>query len=125
MRALIPIFMLAAGCATDITRHGYPVELVPDHGAPSLRVTEAVPLDLAAGRADQPLEAGARWDPVGTIPDGVVYRSHEDLLQVHTGHAYEAWIVVRDGWLMGVYLPVQDLYLELDSPRTLPMEILP
>jgi hypothetical protein len=53
------------------------------------------------------LRQGTRWQLFGTLKEGDVYRSPDQVLTVEGYNVHEAYLVVRDGWLIGFYLPVE------------------
>lgn len=61
------------------------------------------------------LRKGTRWDCVGSIMQGVVYKSKDQVLTVEASNIYEANIVVLSNKLVGFYLPVEHTFSPLDS----------
>jgi len=82
-----------------------------------------IELELSSGRVRAPLAAGSHWKAVGTIPEGTVYRPLDHLLQVHTGHSYEAYLVCSQGQILGVYLPVEDSFVEAEQVIPVQLEV--
>lgn len=124
MKRLMTVLFLTAlaSCATDITKKARPVELVETSSGETIELAEEVSIRLVQGSAGKPLEAQTTWESVGTIPEGTVYRPLDSLLQVRTGHAYEAYIVLAEQQLVGVYLPVEDSFVEAKKPIPVKLE---
>jgi hypothetical protein len=120
---LIPAILaaLTASCATDIGRVGEPVVLGAVREEHVLLLTTEVRPELDGVRLSGPLRPGQVWHAAGDLPEGTAYRCAEAALQVNARHVHEAWIVVREGWLVALYLPVEGLLLTLESPRQLPL----
>jgi len=53
------------------------------------------------------LRAGTRWNLFGTLNEGDVFRSPDQVLTVEGYNVHEAYLIVKDGWLVGFYLPVE------------------
>ncbi len=93
-------------------------------GAGSFRLEDEAAIDLGTGFS-RTLRRGTRWEPVGRIPEGDVYRTRDQVLTVEASHVYEAYIVVASGKLVGFYLPVQRTFSPLPDPLTLATAPLP
>ncbi len=68
-----------------------------------------VPLRLATGY-ERTLKRGSQWTRVGQVEQGDVLRPYQHVLTVEGSHIHEAWLVVRDGKLVGFYLPAERAY---------------
>ena len=53
------------------------------------------------------LRTGTRWQLFGTLREGEVYRSPDQVLTVEGYNVHEAYLIVKDGALVGFYLPVE------------------
>lgn len=85
--------------------------------APRVLAKEAgVTLDTGYTRT---LKAGSRWRAVGTLDQGDVYRPVGDVFTVEGAHIHEAWLVVRNGMLVGFYLPAEHDYSPLGATASL------
>ena len=107
------ILLLAAGCASEVVRN--PAVLSPAGGAarPQLEIAQDTDVQASAGY-NRVLPAGSRWQLVGTIPEGDVYRRANGVFTVEGAHVHEAYLVVAGDRLVGFYLPVEKAY----SPAT-------
>jgi hypothetical protein len=114
---------LAASCATDIESHAQPAALVEKQAGEVYQLRNQVVLELVIGRVREPLPAGSHWKAVGTIVDGNVFKPLDHLLQVHTGHSYEAYLVCSEGQIVGVYLPVEDSLVKVRRPIPIVLEV--
>lgn len=80
------------------------------------------PISLAAGRSfvlseeaecsigtgyGRTLRKGTTWQLFGTLREGEVYRSPDQVLTVEGYNVHEAYLIVKDGALVGFYLPVE------------------
>ena len=105
-------------CAT--VRHS-PARLqpLPLSGQPAPRVLARetrITLDTGYTRT---LKADGRWWAAGTVDQGDVYRPVGDVFTLEGAHIHEAWLVVRDGVLVGFYLPAEHGYSPLGATAPL------
>lgn len=126
---LLWVACLFAACAADIEKHTRPTRFLGT--APHetrWRCAEELRIAVAKGRLDR-VQAASEWSLVGELPEGRVLRPLDAPLQVKTGHAYEAYLVVAgeltSARVVGVYLPVQDAFLEAREPTPIPLEEIP
>jgi len=118
--ALGALLSLAPACAFDLVRvRQEPVVLgTQSVGRPSWTLTEKVSARIGTGYTTK-LESGTRWTHVGSIPQGEVYRTTDQIVTVVGPNVFEAQIVVRDGALVGFYLPVERTFTPASEPREL------
>jgi len=74
-----------------------------------------------SGGYERTLKKHTRWECVGQVTQGQVYRTRDQVLTVEASHVYEANIVVSSGHLVGFYLPVERTFSPLDAPILLPV----
>ena len=65
------------------------------------------------------LKAGSQWRAAGTVDQGDVYRPVGDVFTIEGANIHEAWLVVRDGTLVGFYLPAEHGYSALRATAPL------
>lgn len=65
------------------------------------------------------LKAGSSWRTVGTVDQGDVYRPVGDVFTLEGANIHEAWLVVRNGTLVGFYLPAEHGYSPLGATAPL------
>jgi hypothetical protein len=65
------------------------------------------------------LRKDTRWDPVGRLVEGVVYRSQDQTLTLECSNVFEAYLVVAEQRLVGFYLPVEKGFSPLGEPTQL------
>lgn len=114
---------LLAACAFDVvhvTQNPARLESVR-LGIGAFRLEKEVTVDLGTGFT-RVLRKGTRWEPVGHIAEGDVYRTRDQVLTVEASHIYEAYIVVTTGKVVGFYLPVQKSFARLPEAKALAME---
>ena len=128
--------LLDVGCAApDYANSTQAAQLQPEVGAPYL-LSHPVSMDLPGGFSGDDLAPGTHWLQVGTIAQGSVYKLNESTTariiyqlygnapihyankQVPTlytiragGETCEAYIVVKDNVMTGLYLPDKSLYV--------------
>lgn len=123
-RLLLPacfasLLVLMAGCAV----HQVPATLTPVAGAePRQRIVVApVEIRLPTGYT-RTLRAASAWRFAGNLPQGEVYRPVGDVFTLEGAHIHEAYLVLRDGSLVGFYLPAERAFSPLDKALPIPFQ---
>lgn len=112
------ITLFLAACAPPVTQ--LPTQLMPGMGK-SFRLTREVEADISTGRSTT-LRAGTRWELVGTVSMGEVYRTRDQVVTVRGDGVHEGYIVVREGTLVGFYLPVERAFCPVAQSQPLAIE---
>lgn len=60
------------------------------------------------------LFVGTRWDYVGEVSHGRVFRSKDSVFSLQGANSHEAYLVVRDKKLVGFYLPGEKSWSALE-----------
>jgi hypothetical protein len=95
--------LLLESCAPVVVQE--PTQLTPAVGK-GFRLTQAAEVALATGYSTT-LRADTTWQLVGTVPQGEVYRTRDQVVTLEGAHIHEGYIVVDQGPLVGFYLPVE------------------
>jgi hypothetical protein len=113
-------FVLLHACAFDIVHiKQMPAQL--EASSPtgrSFELDSAATVHLDTGYV-RVLKKGTRWTCIGTIPEGDVYRTKDQVLTIEGSNIHEAYIVVKSQNLVGFYLPVEMTFSPLSSPMAL------
>ena len=114
---LMACLLMMSACAFNVRiMHKSPAQLVPE--PPSEQVwtlTTGTPAILPVGRATT-LKGGTLWRRIGRIEEGDVMRTKDQVVFVEASNSYQADIVVRDGKLVGFYLPVDLAFAPCSPP---------
>lgn len=62
------------------------------------------------------LKSGTVWNFVGTISEGDVFKTKDQILTIEGSNIFEAYIVVLSKKLIGFYLPVENTFSPLGDP---------
>ena len=101
--AIVWVGLLCAGCAPEIVRTAIPyVQKTDVKEAIQLTKSTTIPNYSGAGTT---LFIGTRWDHVGEVAHGKVYRSKDSVFFLRGANTHEAYLVIRDKKLVGFYLP--------------------
>ena len=87
----------------------------------SFQLEQEVTVDPGQGYKRK-LKQGTKWDYVGTVSYGDVFKSKDQILTVEASNIHEAYIVISSGKLVGFYLPVERSYSPLGDPQILYMK---
>ena len=108
---------LLAACAFDVVKLDHlPATLAPPHAAAhsfALRTPAKVELSTGYSRT---LNAGTVWHPAGSLPEGGVFKTQDQVLTIEGSNIHEAYIVVKGARLVGFYLPGNGTYSPLEPP---------
>jgi len=98
--------LLFGGCAFNVvTLHANPTTLTPSAEVePRYILQSPIRTELVSGWAT-PLRAATRWQKIGQITEGEVFRTKDQVLTVEASNLYQADIVVKDGNIVGYYIP--------------------
>lgn len=110
--------VLLVSCAPMVVQE--PAQLTPGAGK-SFRLTRAVEAVLSTGYSTT-LRASTRWELVGAITQGEVYRTKDQIVTVQGAHIHEGHVVVRQGALVGFYLPVELTFAPVTTSTPLSIE---
>jgi hypothetical protein len=106
---------LVGSCAPVVVQE--PTQLTPAIGK-SFRLTQAAEAALTTGYSTT-LRANTTWQLVGTVPQGEVYRTRDQIVTLEGAHIHEGYIVVDQGALVGFYLPVERTFSPVTPPKRL------
>ena len=112
------VAMLLASCAPSVLQE--PTQLAPGAGK-SFRLTRAAEVGLSTGYSTT-LRANTRWELVGTIMQGEVYRTKDQVVTLEGEHIHEGYIVLKEGALVGFYLPVERTFSPVTPAKRLSIE---
>lgn len=118
------LVILVSGCAFNLAD----VEYSPAQFQPMTEGGRAFTLSTNVKLTDTPcwygreLRQNTRWEYTGSVTQGEVFRSRDQILTLECSNIYEAYLVVRDGRLMGFFLPVQQGFVGLTEPVVLPVQ---
>lgn len=120
--AILAISVIASGCAFDIIHvRQSPCQIEKGKSTSKpFRLGKEIQVTLDTGYSRK-LKDGVRWDYVGVIPPGEVFRTNDQILTVEGSNIFEAYIVVSSGKLVGFYLPVQKAFSPISNPIELKM----
>ena len=116
----ISLVVLLNACAFDIVKiKQSPSRIETIHPSKnSFRLEEKVIIDLGTGY-DRTLLRGTTWVYVGSIQQGDVFKTSDQILTIEASNIFEAYIVVSADNLVGFYLPVEKTYSPLEKSRRL------
>jgi len=115
---LFPV--LLGSCAFDLVsvkRHPATLDL-SSNTVPSFTLAEEVEFTLDTGYKRK-LNKATRWEYVGSLPQGNVFKTKDQIMTIEGSNIYEAYIVVMSDSLVGFYLPVEKTFSPLKKPLSL------
>jgi hypothetical protein len=125
MQRTMRVFLLGcslaiAACAQAVKQE--PVSaLQPAEQAKQFRVVEGLDVRLSTGFTTH-IKPQTSWSLVGSLPQGEVYKSRDQVLTVEGADVAEAYLVVAGDELVGFYLPVEHALARISPARRLSIE---
>jgi hypothetical protein len=119
---LLPLLVLILiGCASEVLRT--PVVFNQSDTAPSstVEVTSLVTITLSTGY-ERSILTGSRWERIGAVPQGGVYRPVGTVFTIEGANMHEAYLVLRESQLVGFYLPAERSFSALDPAVRFPFK---
>jgi len=118
LRILFALGLLLLGaCAFDVVSlHSIPTTLTPANAnGPRLVLQTGLQPKLVSGWVS-PLKPHTTWQKVGQTPQGDVYRTKDQILTVEASNLYQADMVVKDGEVIGFYIPTGLVFTPCSHP---------
>jgi hypothetical protein len=112
------VAVLVASCAPVVVQE--PAQLTPGVGK-SFRLSRAAEVALSTGYSTT-LRANTRWELVGTVTQGEVYRTKDQVVTLEGAHIHEGYLVLDRGTLVGFYLPVERTFSPVTPAKQLSIE---
>lgn len=119
---LTAIILAVSGCAFDLANISFvPAQLNhTGEGPKRFELADDVDISGAPCGYGRLLKKGTNWHVVGSLEQGDVYRTSDQVLTVECSNIHEAYIVVSGRMLTGFYLPVEKGFVlisnRLESP---------
>jgi len=116
--------LLLTGCAFDLAHVTFtPAQLAAQADTNrSFTIKEEVEIS-SAPCYKRTLRKDTRWDLVGKISEGDVYRSKDQSMTVECSNVHEAYLVVSKNSLVGFYLPVEKGFVQITDAIKLPIKV--
>lgn len=114
------ILLILNACAFDIVHvKQTPSNLVlQSDSSANFTLEKEAKVSLGTGYR-RTLKANTTWSLVGSLPEGSVFKTRDQILTVEGSNIYEAYIVVESNSLTGFYLPAEGTYSPLKEPLPL------
>lgn len=123
IKLLCVIGFFISGCAFDLAHVKYlpsPFEPVSKQSRTFIFIDDVRVAQTPCGYS-RTLRQKTRWELIGTIPEGEVFKSKDQILTVECSNIFEAYLVVSENLLIGFYLPVEKGFVSISDPIQLPI----
>lgn len=111
------VIALHAACAPSV-QHEPTAALQPAQHSRQLGIVQGLDVNLSTGFTTH-IKPQTIWSLVGTLPQGDVYKSRDQVLTVEGADVHEAYLVVSGDELVGFYLPVEHAFVHISPARRL------
>jgi hypothetical protein len=119
MRQFVPFIFVSSlivGCAAEVVRT--PEQLIVSPQSVQIELTKLATIDMGPGN-EKKLFTGSRWQSVGNIKQGEVFRPVGTVFSIQGANSHEAYLVLANKMLVGFYLPGDRAWSALSVPMTL------
>jgi len=104
--------LLIAGCSVKYT----PVVIkTTTKSKPMWTLTEKINVTLQSGSTTH-LKLNTTWEHVGTIEQGEVYKTKDQIVTIRGPNMFEAYLVISEERIVGFYLPIEKGYARISKP---------
>ena len=113
-----------SACAFDLAHVTYTAATFQPTQSPTRTIvlSDEVPLTDTPCSYSRTLRKTTRWDQVGTIAEGGVLRSKDQVLTLECSNVHEAYLVMSGDKLIGFFLPFEKGFVPHSPPIALPVE---
>lgn len=120
----ISLTIAISGCAFDLANVSFISARLNPSGQVSkqFELTDNVDISGAPCGYERLLKKGTNWHIVGSLEQGDVYSSGDQVLTVECSNIHEAYIVVSGRTLTGFYLPVEKGFVSISNGLELPIK---
>lgn len=108
--------LILVACASEILRTPTKLTAYEGRARQVIQISQLTTLTLSSGY-ERSLLTGSRWERVGSLPDGEVFRPIGTVFTIEGANTHEAYIVLRDSRIVGFYLPGEGAYSALSPGR--------
>ena len=115
---------LCAACAFDLAHVTYTAATFQStqNATHTVVLSDNVALTSTPCSNSRTLRKTTRWDQVGTIAEGDVLRSKDQVLTLECSNVHEAYLVMSGDKLIGFFLPFEKGFVPHSPPIELPIE---
>lgn len=122
--SLLLSLLFLSGCAsqviTEVTQLPVYQENQPEK---YIQIAEEARVSSSAGYS-RVIMSGSKWEYVGLISRGNVYKPFGHIFTIEGYHIHEAYLVVSDKRLIGFYLPVENAFSGVKKKILLKYEVI-
>jgi hypothetical protein len=119
MRKIVPLIFVTSlilGCAAEVVRT--PEQLTVSTQLAQIELTKLATIEMGPGN-EKKLFTGSRWQSVGNIKQGEVFKPVGTIFSIQGANSHEAYLVLADKKIVGFYLPGDRAWSALSVPITL------
>lgn len=115
--SLLAIFLVS--CASNVkTQITASPQYLDNYSEKTIQITETLKVSSSAGYS-RVIKSGSRWEYVGSISNGNVYKSANSIFTIEGSHVHEAYLVIENRKLAGFYLPVERAFSKANNAQSL------
>ena len=116
------VILLLKSCAFDLVHvKQIPAQIEQNKlPASSFELLDEVNIKLDSGYSRK-LKKATKWHYVGTISQGDIFQTNDQVLTVEASNIHEAYIVISSPNIVGFYLPIEKTFSPVNDSQELKM----
>jgi hypothetical protein len=110
---------LIVACTPDIFNQSLKAPMTEERTGPTLILASDENIRLVSGLAVPQLPAGSKWVPRGHIDQGNTYSRADGIFALDFGgygDEFEAFLVINQASIVGIYFPYQQAFVRCTTP---------
>lgn len=115
--------LLASGCAFDVVQlHSNPTSFTATaQTEPYFVLAKSASPKLVSGWVS-PLKSATVWQRIGSIAEGDVFKTKDQVLTVEASNLYQADMVIKNGEVVGFYIPTSKAFTPCSQPLSVELK---
>lgn len=105
---LMFVILLTACSANQISLQ---TQLLPSISSSLFELKDSITIKATNAKSST-IRSGTKWLEVGSIDQGTVYRTKDQVVIVNSFDVHEGYIVVKESTVVGYYLPVEKTFVK-------------
>jgi hypothetical protein len=112
---LIAATLVLTACAAVSHSPASVIPMTQSKPTAPVNLSKSLDIKFDTGYSRQ-VKQDSQWVHIGRIEQGDVYKPHQDVFTLEGAHIHEAYWVVKNGLLIGFYLPFEQGFSLLKQP---------
>ena len=121
LKQIFILFIFLTGCASEVVKIPANLSVNEPDKTRIIQIQKDTIVSSSSGYT-KVIKVGSKWELIGEIEQGSVYKIIDDVFIVEGAHVHEAHIVIKNEELVGYYLPALKTFSISPEPTVLNYE---